>query len=386
MIECFNDPMIQLRMPQRPNDLGTRRLNDPVIQRSWGCTMRTGALGALLLFCLGSGISLAQQPGGQGGQAGQGTTRTQPTTQTIRGRVYLPSAFPASSQLRVSLRTITQAVIQEAFTDSVGNFEFRNVSGGTYEVVVWETDDTEQSVERIEVESRVSRTFFANVFLKARPETESKTAGGVVSVHQLDPNVPKAARREYERGAKEAEKGAREKAISYFEKAVQLYPKYFQAFNDLGVQYSRVNRFADAETAFVKATELDPRAPFPYLNIGYMRIAQKQYQDAVEAFSRVTELDSMNWAGHLWLGVALMETSHYESSKSELETALALGKPPEASSARLYLANLFIRQGDLGKAIEQSELYLEESPKVANADEVRSKIAQMRSLMEKNRN
>lgn len=348
--------------------------------------MRTRALGTLLLFCLGLGTSLAQQQGGQGGQGGQsGTTRTQPTTQTIRGRIYLPSAFPAGSQLRISLRTITQAVIQESFTDSVGNFEFRNVSGGTYEVVVWETEETEQSVERIEVESRVSRTFFANVFLKARPEVELKTTGGVVSVHQLDPNVPKAARREYERGAKEAEKGAREKAISYFEKAVQLYPKYFQAFNDLGVQYSRLNRFADAETAFVKATELDPHAPFPYLNIGYMRIAQKQYQDAVQAFSRATELDSMNWAGHLWLGVALMETNHYESSRSELETALALGKSPEASSARLYLANLFIRQGDLTRAIEQSELYLEESPKVANADEVRDKIAQMRSLMEKNK-
>jgi hypothetical protein len=78
-----------------------------------------------------------------------------------------------------------------------------------------------------------------------------------------------------------------------------------------------------------------------------------------------------------------METKQFDSSREELEKAHSLGSGPEASKARLYLANLFIRQGDFKSAVEQSELYLKEVPKVANADEVRERVAQMRTISEK---
>lgn len=344
--------------------------------------MRRRAVMAVLLLDLSLCTVFAQESQTQ--QSGT-QQRTVPATHTIRGRVYLPNGFPAQDQMRITLRTITQAIVQEAFTDSVGNFEFRSIPSGNYEVVTWGTDDAEAAVERIEVFSRVARTFFANIFLKAKlEEPEREPKGGVVSVGQLDPHVPKAARREYQRGVKEADRGNYEKAVAYFARAVELYPKYFQAHNDLGVQYVRLKRFDDAERAFAQASTLDPHAPFPHLNLGHMRISQQQYDDAVKELTRVVELDAMSWAGHMWLGVALMETKEYDSSKAELEKALSLGTPPEVSNVRLYLANLYIRQGDLIRAIEQSELYLREVPKVANAQEVRDKIAKMRSVIEKN--
>ena len=323
----------------------------------------------------------------QEGQQPQGQQRNTPTTHTIRGRVYLPSGFPAQNQMRVTLRTVTQAIVQESFTDSVGNFEFRNIPGGSYEIVVWGDDQSEATVEKIEIMSRVARTFSANIFLRAKPEeAELKPKGGVVSMSQLDPNVPRSARREYERGVKEVERHDYDKAIEHLERAVELYPKYFQALNDLGVQYSRKNRFQQAEDSFNKAVALDPRAPFPHLNLGYMRLTQKQYEEAVRVLTHGVELDAMNWAGHMWLGVALMETRQFELSRDELQKALSLGTPAEVSSAHLYLANLYIRQGDLLGAIEQSELYLKESPKAENPDQVKEKIAQMRSLIERGQN
>ncbi|MBI3941136.1 MAG: tetratricopeptide repeat protein [Acidobacteria bacterium] len=337
-----------------------------------------------LLLHLPAGMLAAAPPPFQSPQSG--TTRSAPAMHTIRGRLYMPDGFPAQIQIRVTLRTITQAIVQEAFTDSVGNFEFRSIPNGNYEIVTWGTDEGEASAEKIEVSSRVSRTFFANIFLRSKPEDSlPKPKGGVVSVGQLDPKIPKSARKEYERGVSEVAKGDHEKAIARFRRAVEIYPRYFQALNDLGVQYSKLSRFDEAETAFVNATALDPHAAFPYLNLGCMRIAQKQFPEAVKTLTRVVELDAMNWAGHLWLGVALMETKQYDSSREELEKALSLGTGPEVFSARLYLANLYIRQGDLIRAIEQSELYLKDAPKVENADEVREKISQMRSLLEKNK-
>ncbi|MBI4457164.1 MAG: tetratricopeptide repeat protein [Acidobacteria bacterium] len=342
--------------------------------------MRNAGILFVMLY-LGLSAALAQQEG----QAPPSSPRRNvPTTHLIRGRVYLPSGFPVQDQMRVTLRTITQAVVHETFTDSVGNFEFRNLSSGNYEVIVAGDDhEIEPAVERIEIFGRVSRTFFANIFLKAKPEApEQKPKSGVVSFGQLDPNIPKSARKEYEQAVQDANKGHYDKAIAHFQRAIGLYPKYFEALNDLGVQYFRLKRFTEAEDVLTKASSIDPLAPFPHLNLGYMRLAQKQFPEAVRALARVVELDAMNWAGHLWLGVALMETQEYDSSKSELEKALSLGQPPEVSNAHLYLANLYIRQGDLARAIEQSEQYLKEVPKDDNAEEIRQKIAKMRSAIE----
>jgi tetratricopeptide (TPR) repeat protein len=346
---------------------------------------RAAAIVLLFLFTL----ALHAQEGG--GQTQSGQQRSAPATHVIRGRVYMPDGFPAQNQMRVTLRTLTQAVVQESFTDSVGNFEFRNVPGGTYEIVVWGTEDSdrdseriETAVEKIEIISRVARTFSANIFLRSKPdEPGQRPTGGVVSMSQLDPNIPKSARKEYERAVKESQKGSSQTAIEHFERAVTLYPKYFQALNDLGVQYSRNSRFAEAEATFGKATALDPKAPFPYFNLGYMRLNQKLYDEAVEVLNQGVALDAANWAGHMWLGVALMETKKYEPSREHLEKAVSLGPPGEVAAARLYLANLFIRMGDLTRAIDASEQYLREAPKAENAGQVKEKITQMRSLLEK---
>jgi Flp pilus assembly protein TadD len=333
----------------------------------------------LVLVHLGLSPTLAWQ--GES-QSQRDTSRSTSAAHTIRGRVYLPSGHPTQDQVRITLRTITQGIVQEAFTDSVGNFEFRGIPGGSYEVVAWGNDKIETTVEKIEVFGRISRTFFQNVFLKEKSESQDKPKAGVVSVAGLMADVPKQAQKEYERGVKQVDKGEYEKAIAHFERAIQLYPEYVQAYNDLGAQYLRLNRFTEAEAAFTKAVTYEPRAPQPYLNLGYMRLLQKQYQDAVLALNRAIELDSTNWAGHLWLGVALMEVKEHTLSKSALEKALVLGNPPEVSPAHLYLANIYIRQGDLIHAIEQSELYLKEVPNAENAEEIRAKIAKMRSVVE----
>jgi tetratricopeptide (TPR) repeat protein len=335
----------------------------------------------VLSFQLGLCPLLAQQeqrptpPGG-----GRGSVNV---THSIRGRVFLPNNFPAQAPMRVTLRTFTQGVIQEAFTDSAGNFELRGIPNGNYELVVWGDKEIDTAVERVEVFGSASRTFFQSVFLKEKEKEQPfKPKGGVVPVSELSANIPKSARKEYERGVKQADKKEPEKAIAHFQEAIKLYPSYFQAHNDLGVQYVRLNQFAEAEAAFLKAAELESRAPQPHLNLGHMRILQQQYQEAVTFLTRAIELDSANWEGHMWLGAALMQTKQDELSKIELEKAILLGGAPQASPARLYLANLYIRQADWGRAIEQCELYLKEVPKAENEQQVRQNVARMRSALE----
>lgn len=332
----------------------------------------------MLVVCLVMANGLAAAQSGQVERGVPGSA----TVHSIRGRVFLPTGAPAEGPLRVTLRTSAQSIVAETFTDSVGNFEFRFVPNGNYEIVVWETNQFETAVERIEVFSRSSRTFTQNLFLREKEtNSSSRPKAGLVSVGSLAAAIPKEARKEYERGSKEARRGNAEKAVAHFQRALELHPPYVQALNDLGVQYMKLNRSSEALATFRRALEIDPQAPHPHVNIGVLYLQQRAFADAAASLQRAVELDPGNWSSRMLLGVALFQMNELQKAQVEWEKALSLGEPPAVSIVRLYLANLFIRQKDLAKAIEHSERYLKEVPDAPNAREVRERIEKMRQVL-----
>lgn len=300
----------------------------------------------------------------------------------IRGRVFLPTGAPVEERVRVTLRSFAHNVVSETFTDSIGNFEFRAVPNGTYEIVVWETERFATEIERIEVFGRTARVFTQNIFLreKERPLSE-RPAEGTISLARLSAAIPKEARKAYEQGVKESRKGNPQKAIPHFQRALALYPQYLQALNDLGVQYLRLNQLAEARAAFEKALELDPRAAHPRVNLGFLHLLQREYEAALNHLKSAVALDPSNWSAHMLYGVALMQTGDLERAQNELEKALSLGSPPASSIARLHLANLFLRRGDYASALEQSEKYLQEVPSAPNAEQVRERVKKLREVV-----
>jgi len=300
----------------------------------------------------------------------------------IRGRVFLPTGAPAEERLRVTLRTFAHSIVNETFTDSLGNFEFRAVPNGTYEIIVWGTDRYETEIERIEVFSRAARVFTQNVFLREKESSVSRQrTEGTVSLAQLSEVIPKAARKEYERGAKASRQGNPQKAIEHFQKALALHPRYVQALNDLGVQYLRLSDLDQARALFQKALEVDPHAPHPRVNLGFLHMLRKDYDAALTALQQAVALDPTNWSARMLYGIALMQTGDLVRAQAELERALALGPPPTSSIVRLHLANLFLQRGEYARALEQSEKYLEEVPNAANATNVRERVKQLRELI-----
>ncbi len=329
-------------------------------------------------------ITLVFAVEGRARQEGQGRPASSPgaALHQIRGRVYLPTGAPAEERFRVTLRTFGQSVVNETFTDSLGNFEFRGVPNGTYEIVVWETDRYATEVERIEVFSRAARVFTQNVFLREKERVASeRPAAGTVSVARLAEAIPKEARKAYEKGAKESRKGNPQKAIAHFQRALALHPRYVQALNDLGVQYLRLNELAQARTAFQQAIEVDPQAPHPHVNLGFLHLLQREYEAALAHLQQAVTLDPANWSARMLHGIALMQTGDLERAENELQRALSLGPPPTASIVRLHLANLFLRRGEYARALEQSEKYLEEVPNATNAAEIRERVKKLRELV-----
>ncbi len=332
-------------------------------------------LHAIFAILMLGGGAWAQQ--GESGRPAPGSALHQ-----VRGRVYLPTGAPVEERMRVTLRTFAQNVVSETFTDSLGNFEFRAVPNGTYEIVVWGNDRYETEVERIEVFGRIARVFTQNVFLREK-EREGVTprAGGTISLARLSEAIPKEARKEYEKGAKASRKGNPQKAISHFQRALALHPRYVQALNDLGVQYLRLNQLAEARAAFQRAIEVDPQTPHPHVNLGFLHLLQREPEAALTSLRQAVTLDPTNWSARMLHGIALMQTGDLERAQAELERAISLGPPPTSSIARLHLANLFLRRGEYARALEQSEKYLEEVPNATNAAEVRERVRRLRELI-----
>ena len=88
---------------------------------------------------------------------------------TIRGKIFMPSGNPPEQRLRVVLEVNTGGIAGEAFSDSVGNFEFRSLPNGTYKIVV-PTDGHiyETNQETIDLYGNFARTFLWQARLLCR--------------------------------------------------------------------------------------------------------------------------------------------------------------------------------------------------------------------------
>src|SRR5262245_24871035 len=110
-------------------------------------------------------------------QGGGGSSPNSPgrgVSHSIRGKIFMPSGNPPEQRLRVVLELNTGGIVSEVFSDSVGNFEFRSLSNGTYKIVapsdgrVYET-----AQETVELYGNFTRTFTVQIYLKEKGEGEA---------------------------------------------------------------------------------------------------------------------------------------------------------------------------------------------------------------------
>ena len=94
-----------------------------------------------------------------------------------------------------------RGVRSSGFTDNQGNFNFRAVPLGIYEVIV-EADRNRFESVSTKVEVFPNSPSVVTVVLRLRKDAvESKPGGNTVSTGELDPDIPAAAKKEFELGA-----------------------------------------------------------------------------------------------------------------------------------------------------------------------------------------
>src|ERR1700720_1140944 len=135
--------------------------------------------------------------------ASQPTTTDKMSYGSIRGRVVMPDGSTVSQSVKLTLRTFRESATV-TFTDNQGQFELPNIVPGNYKLEV------EADRQRFEVFTENVQVFrgtptVVTPTLKEKPaEVRSTSKDKVVSISELERNVPSNARKEFAKATQAA--------------------------------------------------------------------------------------------------------------------------------------------------------------------------------------
>ena len=305
------------------------------------------------------------------------------SSHTIRGKIFLPSGHLPEQRIRIVLELSTGGIAGETFSDSVGNFEFRNITNNSYRVSIPSDNRTyETTQEVVECYGNFPRTFMVQVYLKDKDGNAAfKTKERLLSVADMQ-EVPKSAKKSYEKGIKLGQQRKPEEAVIHLQEAIKAFPEYLLALNKLGEQYLALNKVTEAEEAFARAIAINPKFAPPHINMGIIYLSGERFDEAITELETGNRNDDTYPMSHLNLGRAFMLKTppDYDRSEKELNRALEMGGKSLVRT-HLDLFNLNIRRRTFDKAVFHLEAYLKDAPNAPDAEEVRKRLENVKKFL-----
>jgi tetratricopeptide (TPR) repeat protein len=330
------------------------------------------------------------------GQTVPNTQRPPRQDYTIHGKIIFSNNHDPD-RIEVKLDKSFGQIIQVAYTDAAGNFEFRGLTIGTYFVTVL-LDGYEPVRQGVDVISSFGASP-VNLFLSRSAYVPKDRLTGldaddpdIIDVSQMKENLPKKAVQDYEKAIEEKKKGRLESAVKLLEDAIRLAPNFFRAHNNLGLLYQSEKRYADAEKEFQRSHDLNAKNERPLLNLGSLYIEEaglqgddrkatgKLLDDALDALEQAVKMNPRSATAFFLLGQANYKSSFYEEAEAALKKAHELD--PNMAAVRLMLSNVYVKEEKWADVLENLDAYLKENPKAADRDKVEEMRANIARSME----
>ena len=293
----------------------------------------------------------------------------------ISGMILLPNGQRLQRRVTIRLQT-TMKGDRLTTTDEYGNFAFRGLVNGEYTVVIdkeKEFEPFQQSVEIRQFRGSAPQNYTLNIRLSLKEEAKPKP--GVLNAELA--NVPERALVHYNNAGEQAKKNDHPAAIEELKLAIKEYPSFMLAFNELGVQYLKVNQLQNADDAFQAALKINPDAVPALINRGIANFMMERYGEAVPILRKALKKNDQSAVGHYFLGQALANLGLFDDAEKALLTSLTLGKE-DMKEAHRFLAIIYSSRGAKKQAADELETYLKLAPNTPDAEKLREKIRQLR--------
>ena len=247
---------------------------------------------------------------------------------------------------------------RRTFTDLHGNFEFRNVPDGSYNIRVGL-----EGFENVNYPVDVPGTPYVFIFLNGSAvHGRGPNALGrnhIVDVRQLKSEIPKQALKEYEKAVQEIKDHNTQRAIERLEKSIKLAPDFYNAHLGLAQEYRKTDRLDAAAQELTRASALNPREATPLIQLGEIYLEKNNFERAADVFSQATRIEPGSAVAHYALGRARYRLSEYAEAEQAFTRAALLDKDFEA--AELMLLHAYVRQGKLSAALSGIDALLQKS-------------------------
>lgn len=294
-------------------------------------------------------------------------------TNSVTGSVLAPGGARIERPIQVRLVTMTKGD-RVAMTDETGNFAFRGLISGSYSILIEKEKEFEpfsQSFEIIQLRGSPPQTYSLSIRLKSKKSIDAKPE----VIDSALAGVPKQALTFYKKALDLAKAGDHKGAIEQLKFATAEYPNFMIAFNEMGVEYLRLNELEQADEAYRAALKIDPEAYAPLMNRGMVLFQMKRFTEAEPVLRKATTMKGDAAVGHYFLGQTLANLGYFDEAEKELVLAVMLGGDTVKEAHRI-LAIIYSSKGNKKKAIVELETYLKLAPLAPDAEELRETIRQ----------
>ena len=159
-------------------------------------------------------------------------------------------------------------------------------------------------------------------------------------------------------------KGYNEMAIKYFKQAIKIRPDYAEAFNRLGMVYTKIDKPEDALECYEKATEIEPSLAEAHYNLGYVFEKQGNRSAAKVSFDRALDINPNHAEAINSLGFFLRESGDFDASIEKYKQAIKI--KPDFAEAYGNMGIAHKEKGELNLAIKSFKKALEINPKLSD--------------------
>jgi tetratricopeptide (TPR) repeat protein len=328
----------------------------------------SGAIAAVLWLC--STQVAAQATGiGETGKVGV----------TLQIRVVLSSDRPADEHLRVDLLGSGGMLITAMLTNPNGMAFFYDVPSGDYRVRVTGPNVQETLSGFFYLENRMRNHSETVVVQPRAPAPKAAVGAAPPSVAIVDLNIPKAARREVEKGVEAFNRGELEEARKSFETAIALYPKYASAYNFLGTTLVEQKEPGRGQQAFEKAIELNQNFSEAYSNLAKLYFREQKLELCEPLLEKSVAADPRNAEALTYLVQVELLGGKYGLAAANARRVHELPHN-EYAIVHFMAARALRANSQRAEAITEYKLFLHEAPNSKNSSQARQELTQLESL------
>jgi Tfp pilus assembly protein PilF len=324
------------------------------------CVRRSSvALIAAALFSLASVCSAQETRAGAARANAEGF---------LTGEVESDTPGPIQAGLMVELVSSQDHwSVQREPVSLTGGFQIDGIAPGDYELQV--VDGAHNVIQSQSVHIAPS----GNAVRIRLPDIKrERPPTGTVSASRLQRKIPSKAVKEFQKAQDASRAGQTDKSIEHLKKAIEIEPAYAEAYNNLGVQYLKLNRLELAGGQFQKATELDNTLSPAFCNLSVVLYNLGRIPEAERAARDALKTDSTSSRARMMLGLILISDSTRQDEA--LENILVAER--EFPKMHLAAAEILARRGQRKKAAEELRRYLEAGP-AENRQQVETWIASL---------